>query len=79
MKIIITSAIGGTETVYDFENLTTVREVKKKISQDKHIPEDTFVLAFRGKQLEESMTLKEAGVSEGDKLYLLVRTEGGGL
>jgi hypothetical protein len=77
MKIVIVSAIGGTKTEMEVDPKTTFREIKNKISRMKRIPVDTFVFAHQGRELEEDLTIKEAGISEFDKIYLIVRTEGG--
>ncbi|MHA1409103.1 MAG: ubiquitin family protein [Candidatus Odinarchaeia archaeon] len=77
MKIQIISAIGGSKTDLDVDSTTTIREIKEKISNMKRIPVDTFVFAFQGKELEDTLTIKEAGIDDQDKLYLIVRTEGG--
>ncbi|MEM2109745.1 MAG: ubiquitin family protein [Candidatus Odinarchaeota archaeon] len=77
MKIEVVSAIGGSKMVFEVESKTTFADLKKKISQVKNLPADTFVLAFRGREQADHLTLKEAGVEEQDKIYLIVRTEGG--
>ncbi len=77
MKVEIVSAIGGSKIILEVKPETTFGELKKKISREKNLPEDTFVLAFKGREQADHLTLKEAGVIEGDKIYLIVRTEGG--
>ncbi|MHA1753991.1 MAG: ubiquitin-like domain-containing protein [Candidatus Odinarchaeia archaeon] len=77
MKIFVVSAIGGSKDELEFEPHMRIRDIKQKISQLKRLPEDTFVLAFKGKQLDENLTIKEAGINNKDKIYLIVRTEGG--
>lgn len=77
MKIEVISAIGGTKMEFEVENETTFAELKKKISQIKKIPQETFVLAFKGREQSNSATLKEVGVEDRGKIYLIVRTEGG--
>jgi hypothetical protein len=77
MKIVVVSAIGGTKMEVDVDPKTTFRELKEKISRLKRIPADTFVFAHKGRELEETATIKEAGIMEQDKIYLIVRTEGG--
>ena len=77
MKIEVVSAIGGSKMVFEVESKTTFADLKKKISQAKNLPADTFVLAFRGREQADHLTLKEAGVEDQDKIYLIVRTEGG--
>ena len=34
-------------------------------------------MVFRGQQLDDGMSLQQAGLSEGDKIYLITRTVGG--
>lgn len=77
MKIEVVSAIGGGKIILEVKPETTFGDLKKRISEEKKIPVDTFVLAFKGREQADHLTLKETGVSEGDKIYLIVRTEGG--
>ncbi|WEU39990.1 MAG: ubiquitin family protein [Candidatus Odinarchaeum yellowstonii] len=77
MKIEIVSAIGGEKTILDVKPETTFKEIKEIMSQKRNLQADNFVLAFRGREQEDHITLKEAGVSEEDRVYLITRTEGG--
>jgi len=77
LKIRIVSAIGGDVLDLDVPREMAVRDLRKKIAQNKKIPESTVLLVFRGKQLEDSQTLEEVGIGEYDKVFLIVRTTGG--
>ena len=46
-------------------------------AQQKRIPARSVILVFQGKQLDESETLKSAGIEDLDKLYMITRTTGG--
>ncbi|MBS7287823.1 MAG: hypothetical protein KIH01_03525, partial [Candidatus Freyarchaeota archaeon] len=56
---------------------TLVEQVKKEVAKRKKVSEDVVAIAFRGFQLDDKQTLKEVGVEDGDKLYVIVRTIGG--
>ena len=77
MKIKVVSAIGGGEEILSVMSDQLVRDVKKTIADQKRIPSDTVIVVFRGNQLDDGITLEQAGVSDGDKIYLIVRTVGG--
>ncbi len=77
MKVKIVSAIGGEAWDMDVRPDMYVKQVKKEVAKKKKVPEDVISIAFRGFQVDENQTLKELGVDEGDKLYVIVRTTGG--
>lgn len=77
MKVKIVSAIGGDSWDVEVQPNTYVKQLKKEIAKRKKVPEDVIAIAFRGYQIDDEQTLKEIGVEEGDKLYVIVRTIGG--
>ncbi|MHA2362329.1 MAG: ubiquitin-like domain-containing protein [Candidatus Hodarchaeales archaeon] len=77
MKIKVVSAIGGGEEILSVMADNLVRDVKQMIAENKRIPADTVIIVFRGQQLDDGQTLVQAGVADGDKLYLITRTVGG--
>lgn len=77
MKVNVVSAIGGGSSMYSVEPDDLVRNVKQLIAEEKRIPADTVIVVFRGQQLDDGQTLAQAGVADGDKLYLITRTVGG--
>jgi len=77
VKVKIVSAIGGEAWDMDVRPDMYVKQVKKEVAKKKKVPEDVISIAFRGFQVDENQTLKELGVDEGDKLYVIVRTTGG--
>ena len=77
MRVKIVSAIGGEAWDMDVQPDMYVKQVKKEVAKKKNVPEDVISIAFRGFQVDEDQTLKELGVEEGDKLYLIVRSPGG--
>jgi len=77
MKIKVVSAIGGGEEIISVMPDQLVRDVKRLIAEQKRIPPDTVIVVFRGNQLDDGITIEQAGVGDGDKIYLIVRTVGG--
>ncbi len=78
MKIEVVSAIGGgAPIVLDVEPHDTIAKVKSMVAKQKRIPASTVIVVFRGQQLDDSETIKTIGMVDGDKCYLITRTEGG--
>ncbi|RMG35567.1 MAG: hypothetical protein D6732_09190 [Methanobacteriota archaeon] len=78
MKIEVVSAIGGgAPIVLDVDPHDTVSKVKMQVAKQKRIPASTVIVVFRGQQLDDSDTIKSIGMVDGDKCYLITRTEGG--
>ena len=78
MRIKVVSAIGGGAPIeLDLDPQDTIGKLKAEVARARRIPASTVIVVFRGRQLEDNETLKMAGVSDGDKLYLITRTEGG--
>lgn len=77
MKIDVVSAIGDKKIKLDVSPLDSFGSIRKKVAEKLRIPADSFVLVFKGIERDDDSTLKKAGVIEGDKIYVLVRTEGG--
>ena len=78
MKIKIVSAIGGDTLDLDVNETTNIQALKEKITEIKRIPIHIYVLAYQGSEITDtSTTLEKLGVNENDKIYLIMRTEGG--
>lgn len=78
MKIQVVSAIGGGAPIeLELEPHETVARLKSLVAQEKRIPASTVIVVFRGNQLDDSESLKAVGMTDGDKCYLITRTEGG--
>ncbi len=77
MKISIVTAIGGGLIELDADPHSTVAQLKREVARIKKIPANTVILVFQGHQLDDSQILKEAGIMDGDKLYIIARTKGG--
>jgi hypothetical protein len=78
MKIQVVSAIGGGAPIeLDLEPQETVARLKSLVAQEKRIPASTVIVVFRGNQLDDSESLKAVGMTDGDRCYLITRTEGG--
>lgn len=77
MKIKVVSAIGGGEIPITANPHDTIKTIKNEIATQKRIPPGTVIVVFRGQQLDDNLTLEDAGVKDRDKLYLITRTLGG--
>ena len=77
MQIHVVQAIGGGEISLSCEKTDSVAAIKERVAQQKRIPARSVILVFQGKQLDESETLKSAGIEDMDKLYMITRTTGG--
>lgn len=78
MKLYVVSAIGGGAPIsIEIEQHETVARLKSLVAQEKRIPASAVIVVFRGQQLDDSESLKTAGMIDGDKCYLITRTEGG--
>ncbi|MHA2202521.1 MAG: ubiquitin family protein [Candidatus Ranarchaeia archaeon] len=77
MQINVVQAIGGGEITLPCEKTDSVAGIKERVAQEKRIPARSVILVFQGKQLDESETLKSAGIEDMDKLYMITRTTGG--
>jgi hypothetical protein len=78
MKIQVVAAIGGgAPIVLDLDPHDTVAKIKSMVAKQRNIPAGSVIVVFRGQQLDDINSLKSVGMGEGDKCYLITRTEGG--
>ncbi len=77
MQINVVQAIGGGEITLAVDKHDSIAAIKEKVAREKNIPPRSVILVFQGKQLDESETLKSAGIEDMDKLYMITRTTGG--
>ena len=78
MNIRVFNAIGGGDPdLLDFDPHDTVATLKARVSKQRNIPAATVIVVFRGQQLDDADSLKATGMVDGDKCYLITRTEGG--
>ena len=78
MEIQVVAAIGGGEPMrLEMEPHDTVAKLKARVAQERRIPAATVIVVFRGQQLDDADSLKSVGMGDGDKCYLIARTEGG--
>ena len=77
MQIHIVQAIGGGQITLSCQKTDSIAAIKEQVAQQKRIPARSVILVFQGKQLDESETMKSAGISDLDKLYMITRTTGG--
>ncbi|MFX0049791.1 MAG: ubiquitin family protein [Candidatus Hodarchaeota archaeon] len=77
ITINVVQAIGGGQITLQCEKTDSIASIKEQVAQEKRIPARSVILVFQGKQLDESETLKSAGIEDLDKLYMITRTTGG--
>ncbi|MCY3411279.1 MAG: hypothetical protein INQ03_06525 [Candidatus Heimdallarchaeota archaeon] len=78
MQVQIVAAIGGGAPItLEMEPFDTVAKMKSKVAELRRIPANTVIVVFRGQQLDDAHSLKSVGITDGDKCYLITRTEGG--
>ena len=73
----VISAIGGGVIECNISQQGSVQMLKNQVAGKKRIPSESIVIVFRGRQLDESLSLTDAGIVHNDKIYLITRTEGG--
>ena len=69
-------ALNGEKIVLQVSPLSTIRCIKAKIEDIKHIPSDQQQLAFGEKRLQDECTLGSYGVSNESTLYLTLNLRG---
>jgi hypothetical protein len=78
MDIEVVSAIGGGAPIkLSMDPHDTVAKLKARVAQERRIPAATVIVVFRGQQLDDAESLKAVGMGDGDRCYLIARTEGG--
>jgi len=74
----IVSAIGGDTLELNVDNNITIDGLKDEITRVKRIPKHIYVLAFRGSEIANTTaSLNSLDIKDNDKIYLIMRTEGG--
>lgn len=78
MEVQVFSAIGGGAPItLELDPHDTVAKMKSRVAELRRIPANTVIVVFRGQQLDDTHSLKSVGITNGDKCYLITRTEGG--
>ncbi len=78
MIIKIVSAIGGDTLELNVDENITIDALKDEITRVKRIPKHIYVLAYRGTEIANTnSSLKNLEINDNDKIYLIMRTEGG--
>ena len=78
MIIKIVSAIGGDTLELNVDENISIDALKDEITRVKRIPKHIYVLAFRGSEIANTnASLQSLEMNENDKVYLIMRTEGG--
>ena len=78
MIIKIVSAIGGDTLELNVDESMTIDALKEEITRVKRIPKHIYVLAYRGSEIANvEASLRSLDIKDNDKIYLIMRTEGG--
>ena len=76
MQVFIKTLTGATITVNTTED-STVLSLKKAVSEEQQIPMEEMILICGLSQLEDEMTLSEAGVEDESTVTMTLRLAGG--
>ncbi|KAK4297098.1 hypothetical protein Pmani_030459 [Petrolisthes manimaculis] len=72
MKVTV-KILQGSECTLNVPETTKVFEVKSSAEKMLSVSPSSQRLVYKGKTLSDDMTLKEAGVSDGGKIHLMVK------
>jgi len=70
--------VSGQSLCLQQDGLSTVADIKAKVSCLDGVPTEDQVITFAGRVLEDGMTLVDAGVEEESTLFVTSRLDGGG-
>lgn len=76
--IIKIKLITGKEIEIDVDRITTVKDIKQQIEDKEFFPPEQQKLVYSGKVLSnESETVEEIGLSNGNVLHMILALRGG--
>ena len=76
MKVNIKSLTGNID-VFHPEKSTTISELKQSITEKTGIPSVQIRLIYSGRQLNDSSTLDNTGISGGATVHMVLQLRGG--
>ena len=78
LKLDVVSAIGGGRKTYtELDATMTVADLMRVVTVEKKLPMGAVIFMHNGQQLDVEATLSEVGLMDGDKIFMVTRTEGG--
>jgi len=77
LQIFVKTLSGKTITI-EIEESDTIENLKKKIQEKEGLPAEEQRLVFAGKQLEDTRTLADYYIKNGNSIHLVIRLRGGG-
>jgi hypothetical protein len=78
-QIFLKDTSGSTLTLNDITNETPISELKRLFHEKKGVPIKNIRLIFSGKDLNDILTVKQAGISKGSTIYAAYRSPSQGI
>lgn len=74
---IFVKTLTGRKQQFNFENETTILQVKQALQEKEGIQVDQIRLIYSGKQLNDEKTLAEQNVTAGGTIHMILQLRGG--
>ena len=75
--LITIKTLSGRKLSLDFEPTQKVEEIKNALQEKEGIPVQQIRLIYSGKILKDELTIKEANISPGTTLMMMMHLKGG--
>ena len=75
--LITIKTLSGRKLSLDFEPTQKVEEIKNALQEKEGIPVQQIRLIYSGKILKDELTIKEANISPGTTLMIMMHLKGG--
>ena len=79
MQVLVVSAVGrGQATPFTVDPHETIRDLKRKIADAIGTPAEAIRLTYRGRELDDKLTIEAAGIEDGAKIFYITTDMVGG-